>query len=175
MQPGTSMLTAMLAVGALSGCAVGAPSERPTAESIAAALSERSNRAPLRRPSTAGASVADLAVQMVGIPYRYGGMDPQNGFDCSGLVYYTHTQTGIRVPRTSQAQYEAARKLSLDRAVAGDLVFFRDQQKLSHVGIYLGDGSFVHAPTSGRSVSIAELDNPYYRQHLVAVGRLVPD
>jgi cell wall-associated NlpC family hydrolase len=78
------------------------------------------------------------------------------------------------VPRTSQSQFDAARKISLEDAAEGDLLFFRDQEKLSHVGIYLGDGRFVHAPSSGKSVSVASLDETYYRQYLVAVGRLVP-
>lgn len=111
---------------------------------------------------------------MVGVPYRYGGDDPREGFDCSGLVYYTYTSNGQAVPRTSRAQFSAARKISLAQADTGDLLFFRDQEKLSHVGIYLGDGQFVHAPSSGNAVRVARIDAPYYRSHLVAVGRLLP-
>ena len=120
-----------------------------------------------------GSSVAELALELIGVPYRYGGEDP-NGFDCSGLVYYTFRHRGFDVPRTSVDQFRAARKIGLADADAGDLVFFQDQEKLSHVGIYLGDGLFVHAPASGRSVSVASLQAPYYQQHLVAIGRLLP-
>ena len=67
-----------------------------------------------------------------------------------------------------------ARKISLNEALEGDILFFEDQEKLSHVGIYIGAGRFVHAPTSGRTVSIASLDNAYYQMHLVGVGRLLP-
>jgi cell wall-associated NlpC family hydrolase len=118
--------------------------------------------------------IADLALAMVGVPYRYGGSDPDEGFDCSGLVYYTYTSNGHAVPRTSRAQFAAARPIPLAEATAGDLVFFQDEAKLSHVGIYLGDGRFVHAPSSGGAVRVADLDAPYYQQHLVAVGRLLP-
>ena len=119
-------------------------------------------------------SIAQLALSMVGIPYRYGGAHPREGFDCSGLVYYSYTSNGHDVPRTSQAQFNAARKISLAQAAKGDLLFFQDQEKLSHVGIYLGEGRFVHAPSSGDSVRVASIDAPYYQRHLVAVGRLLP-
>lgn len=123
---------------------------------------------------TLGEAVAELAVALIGTPYRYGGETPQEGFDCSGLVHYTFAQAGLAVPRTSQEQYRAARKIAARAAVPGDLVFFQDQEKLSHVGIYLGGGRFVHAPETGRSVEIGALDSPYYQQHLVGVGRLAP-
>jgi cell wall-associated NlpC family hydrolase len=118
--------------------------------------------------------VVQLALSMVGVRYRYGGADPAAGFDCSGLVYYTFTSNGHAVPRTSQDQFNSARRIPLAQAAEGDLVFFQDQERLSHVGIYLGDGRFVHAPSSGGAVSVARLDAPYYQRHLVAVGRLLP-
>jgi cell wall-associated NlpC family hydrolase len=111
---------------------------------------------------------------MVGTRYRYGGADPRDGFDCSGLVYYTYASNGLAVPRTSRDQFDAARKIALAEAAEGDLVFFQDQEKLSHVGIYLGDGRFVHAPSSGGVVSVANIDAPYYQRYLVGVGRLIP-
>ncbi len=139
---------------------------------------------PSREPGRGGAevpassdvrhSIAELALSMVGVPYRYGGADPSEGFDCSGLVYYAYSSKGQAVPRTSQAQFDAARRISLAEAAEGDLLFFRDQKKLSHVGIFLGDGRFVHAPSSGKTVSIASVDSPYYQRNLVGVGRLLP-
>ena len=132
--------------------------------------------AELRRSTSpaVGAAIAGLAMDLVGARYRYGGTNPSEGFDCSGLVFYAYSQAGYDVPRTSQEQFRAARKIALGEADAGDLMFFQDQTKLSHVGIYLGDGRFVHAPASGRNVTVASLDSPYYQQHLVAVGRLLP-
>ena len=111
---------------------------------------------------------------MVGAHYRLGGADPAKGFDCSGLAFYAYNQAGYRIPRTSEDQFRAARKIALAEADAGDLVFFQDQAKLSHVGIYLGNGLFVHAPATGERVTVARLDSPYYQEHLVAVGRLLP-
>jgi cell wall-associated NlpC family hydrolase len=113
-------------------------------------------------------------MRMVGTPYRYGGAHPKDGFDCSGLVYYTYTMNGYAVPRTAQDLFKAARKISLADAAQGDLVFFQDQAKLSHVGIYIDRGMFVHAPSSGAVVSVSSLETPYYQRHLVAVGRLSP-
>ena len=130
---------------------------------------------PSRPPSNdVRRSIVQLALSMVGLPYRYGGADPGEGFDCSGLVHYTYTSNGLAVPRTSRSQFDASRMISLEDAAEGDLLFFRDQEKLSHVGIYLGDGRFVHAPSSGKTVSVARVDEPYYRQYLVGVGRLLP-
>ena len=122
-----------------------------------------------------GGAVAEIAMGMVGTRYRYGGTDPSEGFDCSGLVFYTYGQAGYRVPRTSQELFRATRKIAIGDAARGDLMFFQDQAKLSHVGIYLGDGRFVHAPASGQNVTVASLDSDYYQQHLVAVGRLLPN
>lgn len=122
-----------------------------------------------------GGAIAELAKDMVGTRYRYGGTDPVDGFDCSGLVFYTYGQAGYEVPRTSRELFRATRKISVSDADPGDLMFFQDETKLSHVGIYIGDGRFVHAPASGQKVAISSLDSPYYLQHLVAVGRLLPD
>lgn len=170
MNKDRTVRSACLAAAAflLAGCA-GQPSQ-PT---VSRAESGASARIGSTRDSI-GSAVASLARSFIGVPYTYGGADP-SGFDCSGLVFYTYHRAGVDVPRTSIDQFRASRKIAPARAAAGDLVFFQDQEKLSHVGIYLGDGLFVHAPTSGRTVSIASLEAPYYQTHLVAVGRLAPN
>jgi cell wall-associated NlpC family hydrolase len=163
-----ALLSALLGLTALlAGCA-GAP-EQPTARDSSRIVVE-----PRGVDMSVGDAIAELAMGMVGTRYRYGGTDPVEGFDCSGLVFYAYTQAGYEVPRTSQEQFRVARKIALGDAGAGDLMFFQDQSKLSHVGIYLGDGLFVHAPATGQNVAVASLDSPYYQQHLVAVGRLLP-
>ena len=115
--------------------------------------------------------VADTASNMVGAPYRYGGRTP-DGFDCSGLVYFSYAQAGISVPRTSREQMRATTPIELADARPGDLLFFRQRQKVSHVAIYLGDDRFVHAPSTGKRVSIDNMSNPYYRRQFVRAGRL---
>ena len=119
------------------------------------------------------ARAAQTAAGLVGSPYRYGGSGP-DVFDCSGLVYYSYAQAGARVPRTSVEQFRATRPVPLDAARPGDLLFFRLQHKVSHVGIYLGKSQFVHAPSHGGSVEIESLGNRYFERHLVRVGRLDP-
>jgi len=158
---------ALAAVIGLAGCASSDPVRQPPAARPQPRL-EVTARADVPH----GELAARLARQMVGKPYRYGGSSPETGFDCSGLVFYSYTQSGAEVPRTSLDQFRAARKISLADAQPGDVVFFQDQEKLSHVGMYVGNGQFVHAPSSGKRVSLAHIDLPYYREHLVAVGRL---
>lgn len=119
----------------------------------------------------AGRSVVAAAQGVVGAPYRYGGVTPR-GFDCSGLVYYAHRQAGISVPRTTGAQLRRARPVPLDGLRAGDVLFFElEGKKPSHVGIYAGTGSFIHAPSSGKQVSYASLRSDFWRTRLLAAGR----
>ena len=107
---------------------------------------------------------------MVGVPYRYGGESP-DGFDCSGLVQYAYRSAGVSVPRTSRDQLRASSPVPLADAAAGDLVFFQSKD-FSHVGIYLGQGRFVHAPATGRAVAIASFNEAYYRRNFVRAGRM---
>jgi murein DD-endopeptidase len=121
---------------------------------------------------TDSSQAATTATRMVGAPYRYGGTTPK-GFDCSGLVYYSYRQAGQVVPRTSAAQFSKASRISLKDAQPGDLLFFASRRSVDHVAIYLGDNKFVHAPSSGKKVSVERMSTPYYRDHFVAAGRLV--
>ena len=115
--------------------------------------------------------VLDIAISELGAPYRYGGSTPR-GFDCSGLVYYAYYKAGIRVPRSTTAQYRHARPIALMNLQPGDLVFFRTAHRsVSHVGIYAGEGRFIHAPSRGRVVSYDSLNDPYWKKRLVAAGR----
>lgn len=124
-----------------------------------------------RHASSLRLRAATVAQDMVGVRYRYGGSTPR-GFDCSGLVHYAYQSAGLNVPRTSVDQYRAARLISLHDASPGDLLFFKGWRSVSHVGIYLGDNRFVHAPSKGKSVTVTRLDDEYYRTRLVSVGRL---
>jgi len=124
--------------------------------------------------SAAGAqqTVLKTAYAVLGHPYRYGGRHPRQGFDCSGLVYYTHQQAGVTLPRTSHAQFVASIPVSRQALLPGDLVFFRiTRRKISHVGIYIGDDRFIHAPSSGKTVSTASMTDPYWEKRFVRGGR----
>jgi cell wall-associated NlpC family hydrolase len=108
---------------------------------------------------------------MVGVPYHYGGVDPR-GFDCSGLVFYAYREAGVLVARTSREQLRASQPLDIDQALPGDLVFSRTSKRAWHVGIYLGDQRFIHAPSTGRAVAIERLDDEYYLRHRIQIRRL---
>lgn len=168
-------LSLVLGVLLLSAGCAGTPAREPPVQPVIApepALPAAAEPQPA--PDDARAPIAELALSLVGVRYRYGGARPDEGFDCSGLVYYTYRSNGHAVPRTSREQFNAARKIPLAQAARSDLLFFRDQENLSHVAIYLGDGRFVHAPSSGGAVRVEHVDAPYYQRHLVAVGRLIP-
>lgn len=113
------------------------------------------------------------AKAQIGTPYRYGGLNPKTGFDCSGLVFYSHKRTGQHVPRTTGEQYRATQPISRKHLRPGDLVFFRFRRnrQVSHVGIYLGANRFVHAPSSNKRVSVAKLNSKYWSKHFVRGGR----
>lgn len=127
------------------------------------------------RPVDLGRDTGDAVVAaadgVVGAPYRFGGSSPR-GFDCSGLVHYAHRLAGIPVPRSTGAQMRRARSVLLDDLRAGDVLFFKlEGNKVSHVGIYAGTGSFIHAPSSGKSVSYASLRSVYWSSRLIGAGR----
>jgi cell wall-associated NlpC family hydrolase len=116
-----------------------------------------------------GARAAALASRLIGTPYRSGGSSPA-GFDCSGLVVYVYRELGVLLPRTAAEQRAALGRVPAEALAPGDLVFFSTPE--DHVGIYLGDGEFVHAPGSGRSVERARLDAPYFILGFAGGGRV---
>jgi len=122
--------------------------------------------------ASVGTEIALRAISLVGRPYQWGGAGPSS-FDCSGLVRYVHAQLGIAVPRTAAEQYRAAKPVKLSGLAPGDLLFFRiNGKRVSHVAIYAGEGRFVHAPQTGRSVELRTLDDAFYAPRLVGAGRL---
>jgi peptidoglycan DL-endopeptidase CwlO len=111
--------------------------------------------APAPPPSHGG--VVGIAMQYLGVPYVWGGASPA-GFDCSGLVMYVYAQVGVSLPHSSYAQYGMGSPVSRDQLQSGDLVFFNG---LGHVGIYVGGGSFIHAPHTGDVVKISSMSGWY--------------
>ena len=122
--------------------------------------------------TAAGNKIVATAKQYLGVPYKWGGTDP-SGFDCSGFVYYVLRCNGINVSRTQVPMYSEGTPVSKANLQPGDLVFFQNTYKagLSHVGIYVGDGQFIHAPSSGRVVSYADLNSDYYTAHYYGAAR----
>jgi cell wall-associated NlpC family hydrolase len=126
-----------------------------------------------RQANVEGQRLVRVAQGLIGTPYKWGGDDPRGGFDCSGLVFYSFDRLGFDVPRTAADQSEAARPVDRDDLTPGDLVFFRNgRRRVDHVGIYAGEGKFIHAPRAGQVVSYAYLEDPYYRARFASAGRL---
>ena len=127
-----------------------------------------------REPEVAAqpaARAAEHAHAMVGRPYRYGGNTPR-GFDCSGLVQYSYAKAGVRLPRSTEALRQQSRAVRVSELRRGDLLFFHQEGKrASHVGIYLGNDRFVHAPSSGKRVYVADFTQPYWHRHFADARR----
>lgn len=104
------------------------------------------------------------AMAQVGTPYRWGGSSPESGFDCSGLVQHVYREAlGLELPRTSRQMSKVGHAIERDELAPGDLVFFQtSRQPNSHVGIYVGNGRFVHAPSSGSRVRVESIDKRYW-------------
>ncbi len=113
-----------------------------------------------------------VARSMVGQPYRYGGQSP-GGFDCSGLVWYSYKKVGVKTARTTKELRKQAQKIPRKELRSGDLVFFKGWVRTGHVGMYIGDGRFVHAPSSGKNVKIDRLDTGYWDDHFKSAGRIL--
>lgn len=114
--------------------------------------------------------VLRYARAQLGKPYKWGGHSPTTGFDCSGLVFFAHSQAGLRIPRMSGSQLLKAKKVVLDKLQPGDLVFFRIRSNDSHVGIFIGGREFIHAPSRGKKVRKASLDSQYWHRRFYAAG-----
>ncbi len=121
-----------------------------------------------------GHRVTNGARSMLNVPYVWGGTTPR-GFDCSGLVQYIYRNEGVKLPRTAAQQYNAIRKIKREYAAKGDLIFFhmtRRGRYIDHVGIYIGNGQFIHAPGRGKHVKVSKLSS-FWKRKMVGVGRAI--
>jgi cell wall-associated NlpC family hydrolase len=144
-------------------------------------IPSRPSPLPSPAPAPAARKVLETADQYLGVPYKWGGSTPAEGFDCSGYVRYVYGKQGVRLPRTSREQVKAGAKVTarISSLRAGDLMMFAEpKQAISHVAIYAGNGRIIHSSSSGGGVRYDVLDSrrgQWYRQRMVAARRLAVD
>lgn len=158
----------------LAACA-SSPRREATFKPSHSELADEPARAPENSVGTAN-DVLFRAMALVGTPYHWGGNTPAGGFDCSGLVDYIYRNAAnIALPHSSRdmASVDGRKVRSMDDLISGDLVFFGSLGGISHVGVYVGKGRFVHAPNSGGTVRLDDIDGPYWRDHFVYGKRLL--
>lgn len=149
------------------------PNRHAQAQAKAAVHKTRLSRSAAVKPASSLERVTWCARKQTGRLYCWGGSSPKTGFDCSGLTQYAFRQgAGVSIPRTAAEQYKAAAKLVQAEARKGDLVFFRTRgSRVSHVGIYLGENRFIHAPRTGKAITTSKLEG-YWKKRLVGFGRI---
>jgi len=120
-------------------------------------------------------NLAFYALSLTGTPYRYGGNSPETGFDCSGFVRHVfHSTLGIELPRSSSEINELGERINLSELRPGDLVFYNTLRRaFSHVGIYLGDGRFVHSPSSGGGIRVENMAQGYWQKRFNGARRII--
>lgn len=154
----TARLVLALLVATIAGCS-GSP-EVPDRQPVVRASDETARKA------------LEYAREMVGKPYKYAGNTPA-GFDCSGLVNYSYGKAGLRLPRDTRNQRQSTVLVSTRNLRAGDLLFFdQEGSKASHVGLYIGDGRFIHAPSSGGKVRVDSMKSDFWKKHFVDARRV---
>lgn len=171
----------LLSLGALilllAACASSPHRRQPTFKTSHSTLADLPPRAPSAASAGEANDILFRAIGLVGTPYRWGGNTPAGGFDCSGLVDYIYrTAARIKLPRTSHdmAAMDGRNVRRMTQLASGDLVFFDINGAISHVGVYVGKGRFVHAPNSGGTVRLDDIDGPYWGDHF-AYGKRVLD
>ena len=165
--PATSAPSDPLA--AMAPVELATPDAAPIAEQLQAL--QAAGAAP--STSTRVKTVLQRAFALLGTPYRWGGSSPDGGFDCSGLVGYVFRSIGIDLPRVSRAMANEGVAITDRTALAeGDLVFFGRRGRVDHVGIYVGDGKFLHAPRTGRDVTVSSLTSGYWAQKYMEARRV---
>ncbi len=119
-----------------------------------------------------GQAVIDLAKTFLGTPYVYGGASP-SGFDCSGFVYYLYQQFGVSLYRTAAGQAQNGIIVSREEMIPGDIILFSSSGgPITHVGLYVGDGQFIHSPQTGKTVEIVPLSSSYYDRGFMGARRI---
>ena len=125
------------------------------------------------KPAAQASPATAYALSLQGVPYRYGKESPEEGFDCSGFVKHVYQKQGILLPRTVKDMALSLPQIPKNEVLSGDLVFFNtDGNPFSHVGIYVNDDKFVHAPSQGTGrVLVSSLKNQYWQKHYIGARR----
>lgn len=144
----------------------------PKKEVVTSRVKTQNSSFNISRGSTSSNEVVNYAYNFLGKPYVYGASGP-NAFDCSGLTSYVFRQLGVNLPRTSSSQFGVGMKVSRENLQPGDLVFFNTYSSISHVGIYIGGGEFIHASSTGKPVMISNLNEGYYNSRYAGARRVM--
>lgn len=176
--------TVLLLAAALASAAPPADTPDQAGGSQASAAETRQERSAVDRPAAAG-DKADIKTQelvlqalaLVGVTYKWGGKSPESGLDCSGLVRYVFGQSlQMALPHNALAISKLGENVEKEKLKPGDLVFFNTlKRKFSHVGIYLGDDRFIHAPSAGAGVEIVNMKDQYWQKRFDGARRLQKD
>ena len=124
-----------------------------------------------------GEDVADIAKHHLGVRYKSGGASPSSGFDCSGFVYWVFSEHGVSVPRDTVRQSRAGIEVAKNDLLPGDILIFRiaNTPNGRHSAIYIGDGRFIHSPSTGSRVRIEQLDAAYWKSHYLTARRVLKE
>lgn len=175
--PGLDMLAQFQAAGQSTAALTGAaPANAPGVDiNISPKAKQQGTNPSALAAKVAGpqaAKIVQLAQQYLGTPYKWGGSDPQNGFDCSGFVKYLYDKQGINLPRTTFEQVKSGVAVDRKELQPGDILFFNTAGANTHEGMYIGNNKFIQAPHTGDVVKISDLADPYYAKHYSTARRV---
>lgn len=146
-------------------------SQRPVHASQQSTQASQVKNSSSQQYNPARQRMIDIAGSTLGVPYRWGGDSFQRGFDCSGLMTYVHKNAlGKKIPRTTAQQRDQSRTISYSQLQPGDMLFFKTGRKTNHVGVYIGNRKFIHAPSGGKRVTVATMDSSYWHKRFVKFG-----
>jgi cell wall-associated NlpC family hydrolase len=170
--PRYRLLVAVLAASVVAFPSVGAAQGHGEGSLAAAAATVKGAAA---HALNTAQDLSTFALELIGIRYKWGGNSPATGLDCSGLVRYVFQKvTGVTLPRTAKDMSRLGEQVAVPDLQPGDLVFFDTRHfAFSHVGIYLGENRFVHAPRQGRDVEVATLDSSFWQKRFNGARRMV--
>lgn len=166
-----------VAVCSLATSAFAAPVEPPSADKTATPMlrAGKTLREIGDKAKHTASDITSYALSLIGVDYKFGGNTPDQGLDCSGLIRYVFQQaTGISLPRTAREQARVGESVARDKLQPGDLVFFNTRRfQFSHVGLYIGDNRFIHAPSRGGAVEVVSIDQRYWQKAFNGARRVV--